>query len=66
LISCFESLRDEIGSGEAWVTRMNEETLPKIRAQLDDAAFAKAWAEGRALTIDRAVALALGELERDA
>jgi predicted ATPase len=66
LISCFESLRDEIGSGEAWVARMNRETLPKIRAQLDAATFAKVWEEGRALTIDHAVTLALGELERDA
>jgi tetratricopeptide (TPR) repeat protein len=65
LISCFESLSDELGGGEAWVTRMNEETLPKIRDQLDDADFAKAWEEGRVLTIDRAVALALRELERD-
>ena len=43
----------------SWVAKMNEETLGVIRSQLDDAAFAEAWEEGRALTIDEAVALAL-------
>jgi predicted ATPase/class 3 adenylate cyclase len=62
LISCFEALREEIGGGEAWVARMNEETLTKIRARLDDAAFAQAWEQGQTLTADEAVALALEEL----
>ena len=35
-----------------------------VRAQLDEAAFQAAWAEGRALTLEQAVALALAE--RDA
>jgi len=38
---------------------MNEETLTAIRTQLDEAAFAEAWEQGRALTTDEAVALAL-------
>ncbi|HEU0245754.1 MAG TPA: tetratricopeptide repeat protein, partial [Gaiellaceae bacterium] len=63
LIACFESLSGEIGAGEAWVTRMNEETLPKIRAQLDDAAFNEAWEQGQNLTLDEAVALALSSLD---
>jgi tetratricopeptide (TPR) repeat protein len=63
LISCFEALRDEIGGIEAWVTRMSDETLPTIRAQLDDAAFAEAWEQGRTLTADEAVALALTAFE---
>ena len=62
LISCFEALREEIGGGEPWITRMNEETLATIRAQLDDAAFAEAWEQGRTLTADQAVALALDTL----
>ncbi|MEJ7568640.1 MAG: tetratricopeptide repeat protein [Gaiellaceae bacterium] len=63
LISCFEALREEIGGGEAWVARMNEETLATIRTQLDEAAFTDAWKQGQALTADEAVALALQSLE---
>ena len=51
---------------EPWVAEMNEMTLNTIRTQLDEAAFAEAWEQGRALTVDEAVALALGEVERDA
>jgi hypothetical protein len=63
VIACFEALREEIGGSEAWVTRMNEETLPAIRSQLDEAAFAEAWERGRQLTIDQAVAHALDALD---
>ena len=42
-----------------WVARRNEETLATIHAQLDDAAFTEAWQQGRTLTIDGAIALAL-------
>jgi predicted ATPase/class 3 adenylate cyclase len=63
LISCFEALRESIGGGEAWVARMNEETLATIRTQLEEAALAEAWEQGQALTIDEAVALALESLE---
>ena len=42
---------------------MNEPTLNGIRAQLDEAAFAKAWEQGRALTADEAVALARDSLD---
>jgi hypothetical protein len=62
LISCFEALREEIGGGEAWITRMNEATLTTIRAQLDEAAVAEAWEQGRTLTLDEAVELALDSL----
>ena len=62
LISWFDALREEIGGGESWVRRMNEETLTTIRAQLDDAAFARAWEEGLTLTTDEAVQLALDSL----
>jgi predicted ATPase len=62
LLSCSEALREEIGGSESWVARMNEETLATIRTQLDEAAFAEAWEQGRALTLDEAVALALDSL----
>jgi predicted ATPase/class 3 adenylate cyclase len=63
LLSCFEAQREQIGVSEAWVARMNEETLSLIRDRLDEIVFAEAWEQGRALTIDEAVALTLESLE---
>ncbi len=62
LIAWFDALREEIGGGESWVRRMNEETLTTIRDQLDDAAFAQAREKGLTLTTDEAVTLALDSL----
>jgi predicted ATPase len=62
LLSCFEALRPQIGVSEAWVARMNEETLAAIHAHLDDAAFVEAWDGGQELTADDAVTLALSEI----
>ena len=51
---------EEIGiSVPRFVAVRNEETLATIHAQLDEAAFAEAWQQGRALTVDEAVAIAL-------
>jgi predicted ATPase len=63
LLSCFEALAEETGGGEGWVTRMKDETLATIRTQLDEAAFANAWEQGRALTADEAIALALESMD---
>ena len=46
----------------AWLKRRNDEALALIRAQLDDAAFLEAREQGRALTADEAVTLALSAL----
>jgi len=62
LLSCSEALREEIGFSRSWFGEVNEETLAPIRSQLDEAAFAEAWEQGRQLTIDEAVALALDSL----
>ena len=63
LLSRAESLREEIGAGAPpYLVRTNEEALAAIRAQLDEGAFAEAWEQGRALTVDEALALALEEL----
>ncbi len=62
LISYFESMREEIGGGEAWVARMNEETLAILRTQLDGATFAEAWEQGGKLNVDQAIGLALDAL----
>jgi len=59
LLSCSETLREEFGAGRSWVASRNEGTLALIRAQLDEAAFAEAWEQGQALTVDEAVALAI-------
>jgi hypothetical protein len=61
LLSRGEALREKIGAGlESWAVEMNGRTLTAIRLQLDEAAFTEAWEQGRALTVDEAVALALG------
>jgi len=60
LFAAAEALREEIGAAVyTWVVEMNEGTLDMVRAQLDEAAFAEAWEQGRALTVDEAVALVL-------
>ncbi|MEX0851486.1 MAG: hypothetical protein WD015_08265, partial [Gaiellaceae bacterium] len=63
LLSCSETLREEIGHQASWLAEMNEATLTAIRTQLDEAAFAEASEQGRALTPDEAVALALGSID---
>jgi predicted ATPase len=60
LLSSSEALTEGLGASVAWwAGRRNEETRATIRAQLDEVAFATAWEQGRALTVDEAVALAL-------
>jgi predicted ATPase/class 3 adenylate cyclase len=59
LLSASHRLYDEYGTSQTWVSHRDEETLEMLHAQLDDAAFEKAWEEGRKLTADEAVALAL-------
>jgi predicted ATPase len=62
LLACSETLFEEIGASAPWVGWMNEETLSTIHAQLDEVAVAKAWEQGRRLTADDAVALAVESL----
>jgi predicted ATPase/class 3 adenylate cyclase len=63
LFSCSEALREEMGFSRSWFGELNEETLTPIRRQLDEAAFAEAWEQGRKLTVDEAVALALDSMD---
>jgi len=53
---------DAGGGVSGWLTIMDEPTLALIHEQLDDATFAQAWEQGRKLTLDEAVALALAEV----
>jgi predicted ATPase/class 3 adenylate cyclase len=63
LLSSSKALHEELGASlRPWLAQMNEETLRTVRVQLDEAAFAEAWEEGRKLTPDQAVALALDSL----
>jgi len=59
LLSCNQAEREQFGGTRFWVTSRNDETLALIRAQLDDAAFAEAWDEGKHLSVEEAVALAV-------
>jgi predicted ATPase/class 3 adenylate cyclase len=60
LLSRAVAANEEIGIDmPIYQEKRNQETLAAIRAQLDEASFAAAWEQGRALTLDEAVALAL-------
>ena len=55
-----ETLYEQMAASPmGWLKRGNDEALALIRARLDDAAFLEAWEQGRKLTADEAVALAL-------
>jgi predicted ATPase len=67
LVSLHEAMYDELGLARmSWVVKIQDEAISRARTQLDDAAFAEAWDEGRKLTPDDAVALAPREPEADA
>jgi hypothetical protein len=56
-------LYEEMGSTPmGWLKRGNDEAVTRIRKDLDETAFAEAYEQGRVLTADDAVALALDEL----
>jgi len=62
LLAAAEAIREEIGAGAPrFLAKIVEETLVGIRTELDDATFAAAWEQGKALNAAEAVALALGE-----
>ena len=63
LLSCSEALREELGVRRSWVIKRNEETLAIVQSELDEALFAEAWEQGRTLTADEAVTLALDSID---
>ena len=63
LLACFEELSDEVGGGEAWVRRMNDQTRGIVETELDDASLAVATQDGRRLTLDEGVTFALAALD---
>jgi non-specific serine/threonine protein kinase len=62
VLSSSAALLKEIGALPPHIAQIRDQTLAAVRSQLDDAAFAKAWAEGQTLTADEAIALALDSL----
>jgi hypothetical protein len=60
LLGSAESVRESANSPMAPVERSEyTEQVAALRAQMDGASFAAAWATGRALTMDQAIAFAL-------
>jgi len=67
VLSRAASLNEDTGFAlESWMSKTIDEALALVHAQLDDATFDAAWEQGEQLTLDEAVALALGESEQDA
>ena len=66
LLAAAARLREEIGGGAGWVGDAIERLRGSLRDSLGDAAFESAWEQGRALSTDEAIALALEETELDA
>jgi predicted ATPase/Tfp pilus assembly protein PilF len=62
LFGAAEALREAIGAPLPPSDRTEHDRhVATARAALDEAAFAAAWAEGRALPLEQAIALALGD-----
>jgi non-specific serine/threonine protein kinase len=61
LAGAAESLRGSIGAPND--TTVEDDLLALAKNALGEAAFAQAWAEGRAMTLEQAIAFALGDSE---
>jgi predicted ATPase len=66
LLSCaeagFEELEINEGNAERWVLRMNDRTREMVSSSIDEPTATASTDEGRRLTVDQAVTLALGLL----
>jgi tetratricopeptide (TPR) repeat protein len=62
ILASFDGFRRDVGVRGAGLAEMNDETLAATRAQLSADEFAEAWEQGRQLTPDEALELALSEL----
>jgi non-specific serine/threonine protein kinase len=62
LLGAAEALRASLGSTMTWQEQAEyDHHLATLRAQMDEAALAKGWAAGQALTMEQAIAFALEE-----
>jgi predicted ATPase/class 3 adenylate cyclase len=63
VLSSAHALADDAGADlKSWDPEFIDEIVGRIRESVDDDSFAEAWEQGRSLSADRAVALALDEL----
>ena len=63
VLSAGEALLDKMGSRPHWMQSSNERTRAAARSAMSDERFVEAWEEGRNLTAEDAVALALAQFE---
>jgi hypothetical protein len=64
VLALSDVIHEELGwTYERWFAAIREQAMEAARAELDDAAFNEARAEGRRMTADQAVALALDALD---
>jgi predicted ATPase len=64
LVSLYEAMCEELAILHAsWVVKIREDAMSRARARLDEAEFTEAWEQGRTLTADEAIALALDPLD---
>ncbi len=64
LFGACEALPEAMGiTPEPWESALQEPYLAAARSRLDEAAWQKAWTDGRAMTLEDAVAYALEEDE---
>jgi len=62
LLGAADAVRRPTGRGiNAALRREYDRTVASLRDQLGEAAFAAAWREGQALTVEQAVALAMSD-----
>ena len=66
LFGASEALREALGTPLPGSYRANyERTLSILRTKLDQVSISAAWAKGRAMTMEQAIAYALAEPETD-
>ena len=63
VLSSASVLLEEIGAKPPWLATITDQALSAIRTQLDESALADAWEQGRTLTVDEGVVLALESLD---
>ncbi len=63
LLGGSDAVFEGIGARPPWLARMNDQTLAAVRDELEEPAVDEAREQGQALTVDEAVALALGSLD---
>lgn len=66
LLASLSALRPEIGGRRALVAAITDETVTRVRRQLDEATFNAEWQAGQGLTIAEAIGLALEVLPEHA